>query len=162
MSVVTRGDREISARFEAFPQRAKAKLQERITALTSQLEERVRDATPVRTGLLKSEIKLSIYGSNEQGRVAGYVSVYAGGNSSEYAKAATLEYGSNKPRKLGARSSSLAARLTAGGRNLARRISTAPHIEAFRYLRGPFEQMKPEIEASLNEGIAEAVAEGEA
>lgn len=153
MSVITRGEREISARFDTFPQRAHAKLQERITALTTQLQERVQAATPVRTGLLKSEIKLSIYGSSDQNRVAGYVSVYAGGNNREYPKAATLEYGSNKARKLG-------ERLNASGR-LERRISRIPHIEAFRYLRGPFEAMKPEIQAALEEAMAETIAEDE-
>lgn len=159
MSVIRRGDREISARFETFPDLAYGKLQSRIAALTAQLEERVEAATPFKTGLLRSEIKISMYGTREQRRVAGYVSVYAGSNSAEYAKAATLEYGSNKPRKLAERKGSLIMRLTSSSRSLARRISKAPRIEAFRYLRGPFEQMETEIQAALDEALAEAVAE---
>jgi len=42
------------------------------------------------------------------------------------------------------------------------RLSKAVHIKAFKYLRGPLEEMRPEIEAGLDEAVAEAAAEGEA
>jgi hypothetical protein len=159
MSVITRGDREISARFEAFPQRAKAKLQERIGALTAQLEERVREAAPHKSGQLRSEVKLSMYSG--QNRVAGYVSIYAGDNSKEYAKAATLEYGTDKPRRIPDHGG-IFRRLGAGQKRIESRLTNPARIQAFRYLRGPLDQMKSEIEASLDEGIAEAIAESEA
>jgi hypothetical protein len=160
MGVVTRGDREISLRFDTFPARAHDKLKERITELTTELEERVRAAAPVRTGRLRSEIKSQVYASDSADRVAGYVSVSAGGNSKEYAKAATLEYGSNKPRKLTDRGSRIMA-LFSRSRRFERRLSKTPHIEAFRYLRGPLDEMRPEIEAGLEEALAETASEGD-
>jgi hypothetical protein len=153
MGVVTRGDHEISLRFDQFPQELQGKLEERIRALTAELDARVEAATPVKTGLLRSEIKSNVYAAPT--RVAGYVSVFAGSLQSEYVKAATLEYGSNKVRQL-------RDRLNAGHRRLEGRLSKAAHIEAFRYLRDPFEQMRPEIDAALEAVVAEAAAEEEA
>jgi hypothetical protein len=161
MGVVTRGEREISLRFETFPTRLHQKLVDRITALTTTLEQRIEAVTPKRTGLLRSEITEKIYASDSQNRVAGYVSVYAGGNSKEYAKAATLEYGSNKPRKLADRGSRVLAMFSKANK-FERRLSKTPHIEAFRYLRQPLEDMKPEIQAALEETVVETVAEDEA
>ena len=156
VAIVTRGDKELGLRFDTFPAGLQSKLETRIRGLTQTLEERIEAATPKKTGLLRSEEKVNIYtGDSGSNRVAGYVSVYAPGRPGEYAKAATLEYGSNKTRKL-------RSRLAGARRRLERRISRTPHIEAFRYLRGPFEAMRPEIEAALDETVAEAAAEGEA
>ena len=152
-NVVTRGDRELSLRFDKFPSKLQSKLELRIRGLTDELQSRIEAATPVKTGLLRSEEKSTVYQGDN--RVAGYVSIFAGNLKGEYAKAATLEYGSNKTRKL-------SARLADPRRRLERRVSRAVHIEAFRYLRGPFEDMRPEIEAALEEVIAEAAAEDEA
>jgi hypothetical protein len=158
LAVITRGDRELSTQFEEFPSRARDRLKERIYALTARLEERIQAAAPVRTGLLRTEIKSRTY-DDAVSRIAGYVSVQAGSRTSEYAKAATLEYGSNKARKRIDRTGSIMARFDAGGRNIARRISKTPHIEAFRYLRGPLEEMRDEIEGELNQAIADVVSE---
>jgi hypothetical protein len=158
VTVITRGDREISLRFDNFPTRAKQKIEERITLLTEQLKARVQAAAPRRTGALQSEITARIY-SNKADRVAGYVSVFAPGQPSEYPKAATLEYGSSKPRRTFEKTSGIAARLGLAQRRIAGRISKPVQIEAFAYLRRPLEQMKPEIELGLNEALAEATAE---
>lgn len=158
MAVVTRGEREISARFDTFPSRARQKLEERITALTEQLEARVEAAAPHRTGALRSEITSRVF-ANQSNRVAGYVSVYAPDRPGEYPKAATLEYGSNKPRRMFERGGGIAARLGLRQRRIANRVSKPARIEAFAYLRGPLDQMRPEIEAGLNEAVAEAAAE---
>ena len=56
---------------------------------------------------------------------------------------------------------SAVGRLFSRTQRMERRLSKTPHIEAFRYLRGPFEEMKPEIQAGLDEALAEAVAEDE-
>jgi hypothetical protein len=154
MPVITRGEREISLRFDTFPSKLQGKLEQRIRALTEELEQRVEAATPVKTGLLRSEIKENVYTGETSNRVAGYVSVFAGNIKNEYAKAATLEYGSNKVRKL-------SERLAGPSKKLERRLFKAAHIEAFRYLRGPFEAMRPEIQAALEETVAEAAAEDE-
>lgn len=154
MGVVTRGEREISLRFDNFPSKLTAKLEQRIRGLTELLEERIEAATPKKTGLLRSEITPKVYLGDTGDRVAGYVSVFAGNLTQEYAKAATLEYGSNKARKL-------SDRLMGPRKRLERRLSKPAHFEAFRYLRGPFEEMRPEIEAALDETVAEAAAEDE-
>lgn len=152
MPVVTRGASEISLRFDEFPSHLKDKIEARVRELTEMLDARVEAATPVKTGLLRSEIKLNVYSSPS--RVAGYVSVFAPDRPGEYAKAATLEYGSNKTRKL-------ADRMAGPRKRLERRVSKPAHIEAFRYLRGPFESMRPEIEAALDETVVEAAVEDE-
>ncbi len=160
MSVVTRGDREISIRFDTFPARARQKLDDRIRALTATLQERVQAATPFRTGLLRSEITPRVFDDSPT-RIAGYVSVYAGDRAKEYPKAATLEYGTNKPRRI-ADHGGIFRRLGRGQRRIESRLTKSVHIEAFRYLRGPLEEMRPEIEAALDETMTEAAAEGDA
>jgi hypothetical protein len=155
VNVVTRGDRETSLRFDKFPSKLTGRLEQKIRDLTEMLDERVEAATPKKTGLLRSEITPKVYTGDNGDRVAGYVSVFAGSRTSEYAKAATLEYGSNKTRKL-------ASRLAGPSKRLERRLSKRAHIEAFRYLRGPFEEMQPEIVAGLEETVAETAAEDEA
>lgn len=156
VNVVTRGDRETSLRFDRFPSKLTARLEEKIRELTELLDERIEAVTPKKTGLLRSEITPKVYTGDNGDRVAGYVSVFAAsGRTQEYAKAATLEYGSNKTRKL-------AARLARPTKRLEKRMAKRAHIEAFRYLRGPFEEMQPEIQAGLEETVAETVAEDEA
>lgn len=157
MSVVTRGEREISQRFDTFPSRVRRKLEERITALITELNARVRAAAPFRTGDLRSEITPQVY-DDAPNRVAGYVSVYAPSKPSEYAKAATLEYGSNKPRRIFERGG-ISARLGLRQKRIVARVSKPARIEAFKYLRDPLKDMQPEIVAGLEEAVAETAAE---
>jgi hypothetical protein len=156
-AVVTRGVRELSLRFEAFPQLAHDKIQERITQLTAALEARIEEAAPVLTGLLRSEVTERIYGDSKS-RIAGYVQIYAPQNPKEYAKAATLEYGTDKPRRIPDHGG-VFHRLGKGQKAIESRLTKPVHIQAFRYLRGPFEDMQPEIRASLEEALAEVEAE---
>ncbi|HZP88653.1 MAG TPA: hypothetical protein VFB54_17725 [Burkholderiales bacterium] len=151
MTVVTRGDKELALRFDAFPARARDKLEARIRTLVERLEARVETAAPRRTGALASEITSRVYG-NQPDRIAGYVSVYAPGAPRAYGKAATLEYGSNKGRRIFARSSS-------GRRRVVERVTKPVRIRAARFLRGPLEEMRPEIEAELNDALADTAAE---
>jgi hypothetical protein len=160
MTVETSGGRELALRFETFPARARAKLLERVTILTDRLHGRVdaamgRFAHP--TGKLQSEITSRVYADNPD-RVAGYVEVYAPGASGEYAKAATLEYGTDKPRRL-RDSGGIFRRLNAGQKRIQSRLTNAVHIEAFRYLRGPFADLEDEMYAELNAALAEAAQE---
>jgi len=162
MAVITRGDKELQLRFETFPARARQKIKERIEEIVSRLEQRSRDAAPYRTGQLRSEITSRVYADNPN-RIAGYVSVYAPtAKKGEYAKAATLEYGSDAVRRVFERGASLMDRLGRPKRRVIGRMSKAAHIEAYAYLRNPLEQMRPEVEASLGEALAEATAEANA
>ncbi len=161
MTVITRGDRELALTCDTFPQRAHQKIQRRITDLIERLDARIQAAAPYRTGRLQSEITPKVYGDQAE-RVAGYVSVYAPGVPNEYAKAATLEYGSNKARRIFQRSTGLLARLHGGRRRIVERMSAPARIQAFAYLRNPLEQMRPEVEAELNAALSETVDEANA
>lgn len=156
-TVVTRGAREISLRFEAFPRKVHDKLQERIGELTAQLQAMVEAAAPKLTGLLRSEVTERTYGDAPE-RIAGYVQVYAPGVPGEYAKAATLEYGTNKPRRI-PDANGVLHRFGKGQKAIQSRLTKPVHTEAFRYLRGPLEEMTPQVRASLEEAIAEVEAE---
>ncbi len=154
VSVQTRGVREVTLRFDEFPAQLHQKLEARIGALTETLLSRVQAATPVRTGRLRSELTAREFGDS-QNRVAGYVSVYAPGIKGEYAKAATLEYGTDKPRRIPDHSG-VFHRLGRGQKSIRSRLTRAVHIDPFRYLRGPLEEMRPEITAALEEVVAAA------
>jgi hypothetical protein len=151
MPLIRQGERELSERFDTFPAAARQGLADRITALTAELETRVQDAAPHLTGRLRSEIVGRTF-TDQPDRVAGYVSVYAG-QSKEYAKAATLEYGTDKPRRIFERSDGMVTRV--GRHRIVERLTKPAHIAAFRYLRGPFEAMESEIAAELEGAVAE-------
>lgn len=154
MAVTITGAREVELKFDEFPREMHGKLLERITAVTENLRARIEAAAPNKTGRLKSEIKARIFSS--QNRIAGYVSVYAPGIEGEYAKAATLEYGTDKPRRAFER---IAGRFGKTRRRILDRISKPVHIEALRYIRGPFDEFTPEIQAELQSAVDEAVKE---
>lgn len=146
-SVIVRGERELALRFDRFPIELHKQLAERIEALTDLLEGRVETETPVRTGRLRSEIRERVF-IDQPERVAGYVSVYAPGKPTEYPKAATLEYGTDKPRRIFARALS-------GRSKVVSRMTRPVHITARRYLRDPIEDIRPEAEAAFAEVLAQ-------
>jgi len=155
VGITTKGERELALRFDTFPERAHQKLQQRIEPLIDALLLRIQEATPYQYGTLRGEEVSRTY-ADQADRVAGYVSI-VGQSQNDYAKAATLEYGTDKVRRR-LEKGSLASRL--GLKRLSMRVSKPAHIAAFRYLRGPFEEMRPEIEAALAEAVAEVAAEG--
>jgi len=161
VTVTTRGANQLALRFDQFPTALHGKLEGRIGELTATLDDAVSTAAVDRfehpTGKLQSEVAKRIYGDNPD-RVAGVVSVYAGGNANEYAKAATLEYGSNKPRKV-ASESGVMMRINGSSRRIKARLSEPAVIRAYRYLRDPLEEMRPEIVAALTEAISETIAQ---
>lgn len=155
VGITTKGERELALRFDTFPTRAREKLKERIEPLTDALLLRIQGATPYATGKLRGQETSRIF-ADQPDRVAGYVSI-AGQSQNDFAKAATLEYGTDKVRQR-LEKGGLAARLGSG--RLAERVTKPAHVAAFRYLRKPFEEMEPEIRAALEEAIAEVAAEG--
>jgi hypothetical protein len=158
ITLTTRGERELALRFEKFPAAAHKKLEARINALVERLTERAQEAAPELTGRLRTEIKGRVYADNPE-RVAGYVQVVAPGVAGEYAKAATLEFGSDKARRIAERGGGIFARLTGGHRRLTARFSKPVQIRAYRYLRGPLEEIRPEVEAELAAALNEAAGE---
>lgn len=157
INVSLAGDREVALRLQRFPAELHQRLVTQVRALTDDLYGRVLGTEPFKTGKLKSETVAREF-SDQPERVAGYVSIYAPGNASEYAKAATLEYGSDKPRKVPDRAHGIAMRLNGSHRRILARISKPVHIEARRYLRGPLAAMRGTVEAQLEAAIAEALA----
>ena len=159
MSPITRGERELSERLDKFPANARAKLTERITSLTERLDAMIEAAAPYLTGLLRSEITQRVF-SDAPNRIAGYVSVFASANPKrEYAKAATLEYGSDLARRIPDKSG-VFRKLGRGQKRIESHLTKAAHIVARRYLRGPLAEMRPEIDAELSQALTEATNEG--
>jgi hypothetical protein len=156
VKVTITGAREAGARFDRFPLAARDKIIARIHALTDRLYERILSAEPFRTGQLKSETVAREFDDRTE-RIAGYVSIYAPFYTGEYAKAATLEYGTDKPRKIASRGG-LLTRLTGSSRRIEARLSKPVHIEAMRFLRGPLEDMRAEVETELEAALDEAAA----
>lgn len=146
---------------EAFPWRIRRKLVRRVRSLTGVLEGAVRSAAPVRTGKLRSEIHSRLF-ADRPGRVAGYVEVYAPGDPKEYAKAATLEYGSDASRRIFHRDAAgqiLYGRRFGRAAKLVRSRTRPVHIQAYRYLRGPLAQLRPEFIAAIDEVAGRAAEE---
>lgn len=154
MAVVTRGDKEISLRFDQFPQQFKEAIKSEIDALVAEALQRSQKAAPKKTGKLRGELKGRTFVGET--RVAGYVSVYAGGDSNEYVKAATLEYGSKKPRRIFKQD---AYTVTKRGkkRRVVDRFTRPAIIREFRYLRGSLDEMQPEIKRRLQAVIESQV-----
>jgi len=163
IEITETGAREIGARLENFTPSLHARLTERIEAATAELWESVEEVVPHLTGRLASEIASRLF-SGARNRVAGYVSVYAPnpGPHNEYAKAATLEYGSNKPRAVRDETHGIITRLAGSSRRIRARMSSPVNLAARRYLRGPLEELRGPIMVSLEEAVDETVAEANA
>lgn len=162
MPVTLTGARELALRFDTFPDRCRAAIEQKIRAATDELQTRSRGLAPRKTGRLQGEIVTRVF-SDSPTRVAGYVEVYASDEpQKEYPKAATLEYGSDKPRRKVERASVLSRLLGRPRRRIVSAISRPVHIKAFMYLRGPLEELRPEIEAALEDALTETAAGDEA
>jgi hypothetical protein len=166
MPVVITGDKSLSNRFGGFPQEAHDKLMKTIESISVELQARIIAARPVTPGTqiahphLRDEITARSFGDNPS-RVASYDSVFAGADGNEYAKAATLEYGSDKARRIFDKRGKIMITRLGKKRNVVLGKTKAAHIIAYRYLRDTFAAMRPEIEAALNEALAEAIAESD-
>lgn len=159
MTVIIRGEREISQRFEQFPQELRQALKTRIEALIQELWTRVESVVPHRTGRLASEITSKVYDDSPT-RIAGYVSVYAPDDPRrEMPKAGALEYGSSKARKIHDKSGRMETLRNGKRRKIVVGMTKPAHLAARRYLRGPLAEMEPMIRAALEEAVAAAIAD---
>lgn len=159
VTVTTHGDRELALRFESFPHALHDQLLARISGLTAQLLARVVSATPHLTGDLQGEETERIFGDSPE-RVAGYVGVYAPGDpAKEYPKAATLEYGTNKPRRAFQRRAGLMAALLGPRLRVIGKLSKVVHIEPVRYLRDSLDEMEPEVVTAFQDVLNQAIAD---
>jgi hypothetical protein len=162
VSVEVKGERELTARFEQFPQKAKERLRARITEVVRKVQARAEAAAPQgKTGVLKSEITSRVY-TDSPHRVAGYVSVVAHDDpKKQYPKAGALEYGiKGTPRKVFERPG-LAGRLGMTRRRIVDRVTKPVVMRAYRYLRDPMEATFGEAQAAIAQALEEAANEGE-
>jgi hypothetical protein len=156
--VESKGGRAFTLRLDQFPKDLHDELRARMQGVTEQLEAKARGLAPYKTGTLRSEITGRTF-SDVETRVASYTNVFAPNpppGKNEYAKAATLEYGSDKARKINAKSVSNIGRITEKAK------SRAAHIEAFLYLRGALDEIQaqaiPEIQAAVDAAVAKGNA----
>jgi hypothetical protein len=149
------GERKTQIRFDQFPQKAHDTLLRRITALTSQLEARVKMAAPAGTGKLRGAIVQHVYDERVD-RIRGRVTF-----SGDYAKAAALEYGAHNRTSVAAHPMNLdhvfLRRLQAPISVTVAAHSRTPNITAHRFLRDPMGAMQAQIAAELHQAVEEAV-----
>jgi hypothetical protein len=160
VSVVTRGDRELALRFDKFPTVAHQKLEERMGKIVAAMKAQVQAAAPHKTGKLRSEITGRVF-ADQPDRVAGYVEVYAPDSSpahNEYAKAATLEYGTDLARRIKDHGG-IFRKLNRGQKRIESHLTKAVHIRGFSYLRGSVVGLRGYVETELSEALAEATQE---
>jgi hypothetical protein len=157
VTVTTSGALSVETRLDQFPKRLHDKLRDKFIPLTRQIQARAQSrapygVSPYRKGPhLRSEVESRVF-ADRPDRVAGYVEIWAPGQPKEYPKAATMEYGTHKARKI-------RERIAGSKRRIVKRVSRVVDIPAFQYLRGGLADMKSQVEATINETIGEAVTE---
>jgi hypothetical protein len=159
LALEIQGERKVSQQFDRFPTIAHDKLLERITALTDRLYAAVLAAEPRKTGRLAETTKRTVYDDSGR-RIAGVVTVDA-----DFAKAATLEYGSHKTITIGqipgfARARQ-AKRSVKVDMKIARGIVGASfqrtlNITALYYLRGPLAEIADDAIIEMQGALEEA------
>ena len=163
--VTVNGDRQLSVRLEEFPERVRSAVKQRFLEIVGRLQGASKAAAPYgtspdRTGPhLRDEIVSRVFSDNPK-RVAGYVQIYSPSDPKQYPKAATLEFGTDKPRRVFGRRENMMALLGSSCRRLAVAMTRPVHIQAFRYLRTPLEQEQSQITGEIESAIAE-IASGD-
>jgi hypothetical protein len=156
------GELRVARRFEEFPKALHDGYVATIGALTARLKGAILAAVPRRTGKLAGEIESTLYDNGDKG-VRGRVAV-----TGDFAKAATLEYGSHKTVMVnlgsaGARGRQGHIKITAALMRQSDKIGAAferhMNIDARRFLRGPRAELEAEIEASLAAVVTRAIAD---
>ncbi len=156
LGVVVSGDRNVSIKFDEFPQKLHRQLLARIVALTNALAARVRGAVPVLTGKLQGEIGSRIY--DKEDRIVGVVEV-----TGDYAKAGALEYGAQGTSQVGSHSLQLDhvfyTKLNGPIAVMVAAHSRQMNLVATRFMRGSEADMRVEITAGLKEAVTETVTD---
>lgn len=159
MFVTVTGERDIALRFERLPDAIRKRLRRTIEDLAGQLAARQRAAAPRLSGRLSSEVGNVIIDEGPD-FVRGRVTVRAA-NSIDAAKAGALEYGApGKRGRFVVREHKRRGHGVGMETIVDRYMRTANLIEQ-RYLRGPFEAMRGQIETELAAAIDDSVREVE-
>jgi hypothetical protein len=164
MLVTQVGSNAFKLRLEQFPENLRKKLVQHMTSVVARLQNAVKEAAPYdssprggRPSHLRDDIAKRVYG-DQSTAVVGRVSVFPPipDPRNLYAKAGALEYGQRRIRT----ASGLLRRLSDKERKTRRRLEGVVRVsEGLRYLRDPFAEMGPEINAELEAAVAEATAE---
>lgn len=141
------GGRTVERRIEYFEQRFHGKLRAVIEALTSRLLSAVEAAEPERTGRLRRQTRQRIF--ERPNRISGRVT--AASRRADALKAAALEYGSKRQIAVAA--------YTRGADGAVAAYTRKSNISAMRFLRGPFAEMRGDIEEQLQEALDETLGE---
>lgn len=151
------GDREVTLRFETFPQAVHARLLAAMQQIEQRLQAAVIAAQPSRSGALRSMTGGRVY--DHGNRIAAVVGVRAN-TPNEAKKAAALEYGSRgmavTVRTHTASLDHLWARAIAPIRVTVPDHHRVPNIRAQRFLRGPLDAMAPSILQDLAQAVDDA------
>lgn len=162
------GAREIALKLEALPDRLRERATAHMETAMSRLEAAVRGAMPGdraasrRTGHLSAGLRHFV--SNFPERVVGYVGFPKGvfPNKADYGAIAALEYGAHgrtEVRAHSARLDHIFARFVGPLTVMIAEHSRQVNIAERRFLRDPFAEQLPAIEAEMRLALDEAAAE---
>jgi hypothetical protein len=151
------GARDVALSLERMPDDVRDRLASRIRGFTARLEPMVAERVPSRTGRARSQVGsvVDVMPDLVRGRV------YVQGPGAENAKLGALEYGARRRhvvREHKRMLDHLWGRAILPMQVIVDRYMRTPNIAEHRFLRGPFEQMRPEILAGLREAADEGVA----
>jgi hypothetical protein len=152
--VIIEGATQVALRFDKFPADLHDALKDAITKDTTVLEGRVREATPARTGRLRSQIDSAVF--DDKTKITGAVFV-SGDDRNDFAKAGALEYGAHGTATVKAHAQTLTqvfgVMLDAPMQVMVEAYTRQTNIVAHRFMRNPFSAMESEIEADLREVV---------
>lgn len=159
-----KGDRQAGVRFEEFPSALRDDLRSEIATLSDELFARIQGQIPSKSGELRSRLTKRIF--DKEDRVTAYITINAQ-DQSEHRKAASLEYGSRgkkvrvKPHKMRLDhywSEKLAAPRTI----VTKAFDRTPSIREHKFLRGPLDTMRPQINSRLKAVVESAAKDANA
>jgi hypothetical protein len=161
-SIELSGERRAGLLFEQFPERARAALKERMTAIADQLYARVIAAEPQRTGKLRSQTARFVDDRPEFVRARVRV-VVPKGDKAAGGKAAALEYGAHASVKVKSHSAQLNhlwALFVAPREVMVAAHERRVNIAERRFLRGSIGSLRGQVIAELRAALDEAAAQG--
>lgn len=154
IGVIVTGDRDVSLKFDEFPQDLHDALLSRIGTLTDRLAGAVRSGVHARTGKLRGSISEAVY-DDQPRKITGRVFV-----DEDYAKAGAIEYGAHGRAKVSAHEALLGH---AWGKKLSSpvEVMVSAHgrqmnVVAQRFLRGPLASLSGDIASELQDATKAA------
>lgn len=155
-----KGDRRVGIVFDEFPDQLYADLRAAIETLTAELLGLVEEATPNRTGRLRSQEHMRVFA--DKNHIKGQVFIAGEKGSQDFGKAAALEYGARKATNVRGHAMRLdhawGQMLVEPETVMVGAYTRTPNIDEYRFERGPLAGMAAEINARLEAVVEKAVA----